>query len=186
MILNKLPVLDKGYVAIVDSSLSGKMMSKLEEEHFKGKINRDLLDCASLTLQIRCPIFFQVYLQQRRMTVVNTIEKEVECYIPDISEINTGDHSVDKDIAEHMKQTIETILLTTKAFEKDKLDRFMSNTIIPVSVYNTVIVTASLTEWIKLIDGKRKLPYAIKAYTDVIKDAVEAEWPKLHTYIKGL
>ena len=120
------------------------------------------------------------------MTVVNTIEKEVECYIPDISEINTGDHSVDKDIAEHMKQTIETILLTTKAFEKDKLDRFMSNTIIPVSVYNTVIVTASLTEWIKLIDGKRKLPYAIKAYTDVIKDAVEAEWPKLHTYIKGL
>lgn len=186
MLLNKLPVLDKGYVAILDSSLSGKVLKEIESEHFKGKINIELLDVATLTLQIRCPIFFQVYLQQRKLQTVNVIEQNVECYTPDVSEINTGDPATDKEITDHISNTTKALLMTSKAYEQDGLNKFMSHAMIPVSVYNTVIVAGPLTEWIKLVNSKRKLPYPIQAYVDVIKDAVEAEWPKLHTYIKGM
>ena len=184
MLLNKLPVLDKGHVAFIDSSLSGKVMKSIEDHHFKGKINKELLESASLTMEIRCPLFFLTFLLQHGVKTVNTIEKEIECYIPDVSEIKTSDIAVNKDIADHMKQTTEALLMTSKAFEQDGLDKSTSYLLTPVSVYNTVVVTGSLTQWIKLISKKR--PYAIQAYNDVIKDVMEAEWPKLHTYIKGI
>lgn len=183
--LNKLPALDKGYVALVDSSLTGKVLSALEQEHFDGKINRDLLSCAHMTLQVRCPIFFQLFLQQFNVKVVNTIEKNIECYTPDISEISTGDAAVDSDISKHMKATVDALCITSKAFQKDGLDKFMSHNLMPISVYNTVIITASLSEWMKMVTSKKKLPYPIEAYTDNIKDILEAEWPKLSIYIRG-
>jgi hypothetical protein len=185
MILNKLPALDKGYVALIDSSLSGKVLSALEEEHFNGKINRDLLGSAQMTLQVRCPIFFQLFLQQFNVKVINTIEKDIQCYTPDVSEISTGDASVDDDISKHMKATIEALCITSKAFQKDGLDKFMSHNLMPISVYNTVIITASLSEWIRVVSSKKTLPYPIEVYTDHIKDILEAEWPKLSTYIRG-
>ncbi len=139
MMLNKLPVLDKGHVAIVDSVLGGKVLGELQDEHFGGKINKSLLDSASLTLQIRCPVFFQLYLQQFDTKVVNTIESEIECYLPDVSELKTGNNETDREIHEHMKNTMDALSITSKAFEKDGLDRFMSHNLMPISVYNTII-----------------------------------------------
>ena len=181
MMKNEIPVLDKGYVAFLSSSLNGEELLAIEKEHFKNKINRELWDMASLTLQIRCPIFVQLYLQKFDIKVVNTVEKEVECYIPDLSEIKTGDHNTDREIAEYIKQTTESLLITSKALEKDNLDRFLSHSLVPVSVYNTIVASGSLSQWIKLLQGKS--PAQIDAYRSTIYDIALTEWKELDVYI---
>lgn len=185
-LLNKIPVLDKGYVGIVDSSINGITMKQIQDDNFKGKINRELFNQATLTLQIRCPLFVLRYLQQRKVEITHIPEKEIECYVPDVSELHTGDSNTDKEIHEHMKSTTEALILTSKAFQEDGLDKHMSQNLMPISVYNTVIASASLMDWIKVVCNKRKLPYPIQTYTDVIYETMEAEWPKLHAYIKGI
>lgn len=185
--LNKIPVLDKGYVGAVDSALSGQVLKELQDEHYGGKINRELLDQATLTLQIKCPVFVRQFLQQRGVLLTNIPEKEIECYVPDVSEISTGDLNTDKEIHEYMKSTSEALILTSKALKKDGLDRHMAQNLMPISVYNTVIASASLSVWMRAVSYKKKAPpYAIQAYADTICDVMEAEWPKLHTYIKGI
>lgn len=184
--LNKLPVLDKGYVALLDSSLNGITLKQIQDDNFKGKINRELFEHSSLTLQIRCPIFFNKFLLQRKVKIASIPDENIECYVPDVSELHTGSVETNKEIHEHMKQTAEALILTAKAFEQDGLDKHMSQNLMPISVYNTVIASASLLDWMRVVCSKRKLPYPIQAYTDVIYEAMEAEWPKLHTYIKGI
>ena len=179
--LNKIPVLDKGYVALISSSLDAKAMRELESRHFNNKINKQLWELATLTLEIRCPIFVQIFFQQVGLSVINVVEKKVECYTPDLSEIGTGNHQTDKEIAEYMKQTTEALILTALAFEKDGLNRFTANSLMPVSVYNTIIVSGNLQKWINLL--KKKTPSPISMYVDTIYEIAENEWGELGLFI---
>lgn len=181
ILLNKIPVLDKGYVALRGCSLNGEEMRAIEKDHYKGKINRQLWDVATLTLEIRCPLFVQLFFQQFNLQVINTVEKDVEYYSPDVSEMNTGDHSVDLEVSSYIKQTSESLTITSKAMEQDGVDRFMANIVMPISVYNTVLVSGSLNQWIQLM--KKKTPAPISAYRDAIYTVAGVEWEELDLFI---
>lgn len=156
-------------------------MQEIETDHFKGKINRQLWDIATLTLEIRCPLFVQLFFQQFDLKVINIVEKEVECYIPDVSEINSGDHLLDKDIADYMTQTLESLTINSKAMETDGVDRFISNVLMPIGVYNTILVSGNLKQWMELI--KKKSPAPISAYRDAIYTVAGVEWEELDIFM---
>ena len=180
---NKIPILDKGYIAFIDSTLSGEVLTPLEIERYNGKINESLLDIASLTIEIRCPVFIQLFLQSYQLRILTTNNTTVEYYLPDVGDIGAPDLQVCTDVVAHIAQTIEALTLTAAGFKQDGVDNFISQLLTPISVYNTIIVSGSLNEWIKVAFTARRAPHMIAAYIDVIQSILRAEWPELQTYI---
>jgi hypothetical protein len=184
--LNKINVLDKGYVALVSVSNDGKTLKGLYDEYFRTKINRELWHLASMTLLVKCPLFKQLHLSKSDLKIVQLPETgELETYCPDVSDISTGNSKDDSDMAEYLKQTTESLLIAPKALQEDKCNKFVSQIITPISVYNKIIVHGSLNDWLKYIK-QQKLPKQLESYRAVIEGIMAAEWKQLDTYKKGI
>ncbi len=110
---------------------------------------------------------------------------ELEAYIPDVSEISTGSSSDDQEIATYIKQTTESLTITSKSLQKDKCDKFVSQVMTPISVYNEVLVHGTLSDWLKYIRQKR-LPKQLESYRAVIENIMLAEWKDVSIYKKGI
>ena len=184
--LNKISVLDKGYVALVSTSCDGKSLKGLEDSYFNNAINRELWHLASMTILVRCPLFKQLNFSSKcNLRVVQLPHKDLEAYIPDVSEIHTGSSEDDSEMAQYIKSSTEALLITQKALQKDKCDKFVSQVITPISVYNEVIVHGTLNEWLRYIKQKQ-LPKQLEAYRSAIEGIMAAEWKELDTYKKGI
>ena len=183
--LNKINVLDKGYVALVSASNDGRVLKSLYDDFFRTKINRELWHLASMTLLVKCPLFQQLQFSKLNLRIVQIPGSDkLETYIPDVSDINTGSTEDDSQMAEYLKQTAEAMLIAPKALQKDKCDKFVSQIITPISVYNTIIVHGSLNEWLSYIK-QNKLPKQLESYRVVIEQIMSAEWKQLDIYKKG-
>lgn len=184
--LNKIDVLDIGYVALVSVSNNGKTLKGLYDDYFRTKINRELWALASMTLLVKCPLFKQLHLSKHNLRIIQMPGKEeLETYIPDMSEIGTGSAKDDKSMSDYLKQTLESMLIAPKALQEDKCDKFISQVITPISVYNEIIVHGTLADWLKYIKQQR-LPKQLESYRAVIEGIMAAEWQQLDTYKKGI
>ena len=184
--LNKINVLDKGYVALVSVSNDGRVLKSLYDDFFRTKINRELWHLASMTLLVKCPLFQQLQFSKLNLRIVQIPgSDELETYTPDVSDINTGSTEDDSQMAAYLKQTAEAMLIAPKALQEDKCDKFVSQIITPISVYNTIIVHGSLNEWLSYVK-QNKLPKQLESYRVVIEGMMAAEWKQLDTYKKGI
>ena len=180
MLLNKIPVLDKGYVALVTSCVSSEMMVDIKDEFFKvsqlGAEETNMLgQMASMTLAIKCPLFVQLNLYKFGFRILTTKMDSVEAYVPNETEVKSSDLQVNRDISKTIYRTTEALLINPLAMQKDGCNKFISQVTTPISVYNTLIVHGTLNQW--TVFGKQKgLPGPMEAYRDVISDILVATW----------
>lgn len=178
MLLNKISVLDKGFVALVDSSGNAKLLQDLQDTYFKTKINMKLLDICSATLIIKCPLFVQLNIAQFGFDIISTPSDNVEAYLPDIGSIQ-GESLEDRQrIANYITATTEALLLNHKGFSMDGADKFTAQMLTPINVYNEIIISGSLKQWIAYI-SQGNLPAQLSQYQRAAEDCLLLEWKNL-------
>ena len=175
MLLNKLPVLDKGYVAYLDSSSNIKLLNDVALEFFKKTDGKFLTELSTLTIVIKCPLFVQCNLSLFNMKILATPADEAEAYIPNVGEIGTPEHDTNKLIADDMMRTTEALLINPKAYQHDGANRFISQVLMPVSTYTTLIVHGSYNDW-RAFCNQNNLPNPIKGYVDAVNQIMKMEW----------
>lgn len=139
-----------------------------------------------LTLAIKCPLFVQLFLAEQNFKITaKRPPDELEAYLPTEVEIGSPDLTTNKDVSAYFEQTTEALLLNQKAFKMDQCDSFVTQILTPISSYNTLIVSGSLNEWIKLV-GMTSLPAPIEAYRSAIHSLMSGEWPNINDLIRVL
>ena len=175
-LLNKTPVLDKGWVALYSSSLSGSEFSQILKLHFRGIIDHRITDMTQVVLSVRCPLFVQMSFSEHGLACSSErTSSETEAYIPDVSTIGAQDLETNTMIQQDIEHTTAALLLNPRAYQADNCDTFISQVISPISVYNTLIVYGSLTSWMRYIE-QRSLPRPIEAYRKAIEECIHGEW----------
>ena len=64
ILLSKIPVLDKGFVATYDTSCNSEKLNQLAVEFYKRLDGRFLAENSTLTVMMKCPLFIQLNLSQ--------------------------------------------------------------------------------------------------------------------------
>jgi hypothetical protein len=175
MLLNKLPCLDKGYVAFLDSSCNSDKLKDVAMELFKKTDYKNLHDLTSLTLVVKCPMFIQMNLWQNQLKCIKVPTTDMEAYCPNVGEIGSPDHDTNKAIMEDIKKTTDALLVNTKAYQADGANRFVSQVLTPISTYTTVIVQGSYNEWMKFC-SQPNMPAPFLSYVVAIKQILTTEW----------
>jgi hypothetical protein len=175
MLLNKLPCLDNGYVALIDSNCPSDKLNEISREFFKRDDSRFLREISTLTLVIKCPLFVQLHLSTYALKIISVPSTEAEAYYPNLTEVAAPDIQTGKTIADNIKQTTDALLINPKAYQADGCDQFISQVLTPVSTYTTLIVHGSYNEWRRFCEQQR-VPPAIKSYIRVVTQIANAEW----------
>ena len=171
--LNKCPVLDKGFVATLNISLCDRRLAEIAQEL---KIDKSkLLPLASAAFVIKAPLFILINLAAADIKTVIGGNDGMEVYIPDISEIGVDDLSDKKAMAYHLKTTTEALLLSIKGLIIDGCDRFVAQTIAPVSTYATFIASASVPVWQEFCKQKTN-HWQLEQYRAAIAGIMDVEW----------
>lgn len=177
MLLNKIPVLDKGYVALIDSCNTTTKLREIGAEFYGGEYPTSLEELGSMTLAIKCPLFFLIHLSKFTLKVIdaNNNTGKLEAYVPNAGEVGASERLDAEAISDDISRTTDALLINPKAYQADGCDRFISQLTTPINVYTTIIVAGSYSEWCKLAFAE-KLPGPIKAYTTAIGQIITAEW----------
>lgn len=176
MLLNKIPCLDKGYVALIDSMVTTQKMRDIGAEFFGGEYPTSIEDLGQMTVAIKCPLFFQLYLSKFNLKVIdaNTTGK-LDAYIPNPGEVGAPERLDNEAIADDISRTTDALIINPKSYQADGADRFVSQLTTPINVYTTLIVSGSYNEWCKLA-FQEKLPGPIKAFATAIGQIITVEW----------
>lgn len=175
MLLNKIPCLDKGYVAHISSSCASEKLNDVAMEFFKKDDSLFLRDLSALVLVIKCPLFFQLNLSTFDFKIVSVPVTDVEAYCPNVGEIGGPDLETSRNIAASIKMTSDALLLNPKAYQEDGCDRFISQVATPLNTYTTLLVQGSYNEW-KRFCNQQRLPAPTKSYIKAITQIMNAEW----------
>jgi len=175
MLLNKIPCLDKGYVALLSSSCTSSRLNEVALEFFKKEDSKFLRELGNMTIIMKCPLFVQLHLSMYNLKVITIPTEELDAYVPNVGEIGGSSTSDNREISDNMKATTDALLINPVAYQKDGCDRFVSQVLMPVSTYTTVIVQGSYSEWKRFCE-QPKLPAPVKAYTKAIAQIANVEW----------
>lgn len=177
MLLNKIPCLDKGYVALISSMNDSKRLKEMGLEFFGTEaISQKTLSLGQATMVFKCPIFVQVFLSQFAFTIVSTKNsEELEAYCPSPGEIGCKEHETNRLISDDIERTSAALLINPKAYQADGCDRFISQLIMPVSTYTTILVSGSHEQWVKFCK-QGQLPAPIESYRLAVTQIMNAEW----------
>ena len=175
MLLNRIPVLDKGFVALIDSCNTTAKLRDMGQEFFGGNYPVSLEELGSMTVVMKCPLFIQLFLSKFNLKVINADSGPTESYIPNPTEIKANDRFTCETISDDILRTTDALLINPKAYQADGCDRYISQIITPINIYTTLIVHGSYSEWCKLAYQER-LPGPINGYTIALQQIIEAEW----------
>ena len=177
MLLNKLAVLDKGYVALISSSNDSERLKEISEEFFGlSKPNPKMLKLGTMTIAMKCPLFVHVHMAQYGLAIMNTKPSpETEAYCPNPGEVGSKDLETSRAIADDISRTTEALLINTKAYQADGCNRFLSHIIMPISTYTTILVSGTYEEWSRFT-GHAGLPAPIEAYRMTVQQVLDVEW----------
>lgn len=175
MLLNRIPVLDKGYVALIDSCNTTSKLRDMGSEFFNGEYPPALEELGSLTVVMKCPLFVQLNLSKFNFKIINTDTRQLDIYMPNVGEIGASDRSTCEIISDDIMRTSNALLINPKAYQADGADAFISQVITPINVYTTLI-QGSYKEWCAFAFNQNKAPAPIKAYTIALQQIISAEW----------
>jgi hypothetical protein len=181
MLLNKVSVLDKGFVAPLCFSGNGRLLQEIQDEYFKTRANLKLLDISSASLIIKCPLFVQLNLSQYGFNIIATPSNNVEAYIPDVSMIE-GESIEDKnEIHRYISMTTEALILNHTGIKMDGASSFTSQLLTPITVYNEIIVSGNIKKWSEYVRQKN-LPKEIELYRSNIEFLLTQEWKNIRSF----
>lgn len=177
MLLSKLPVLDKGYVALLDSTMATPKLREIGQEFYGGEYPTALEELGNLTLAFKCPLFVQLALSKFNLRVIdaNIQQGEPEAYIPSAAAIAGNDVVTSQLISDDILKTTDALLINPRAYQADGCDKFVSQVISPINVYTTLIIQGSYGEWCKFAYQTR-FPGPIKQYAEAVQQIITAEW----------
>lgn len=173
--MNKIPCLDKGYVAFISSMNKGDLIKKMALELFKTPDTSSISDMGYLTVAVKCPLFVQLNLSKFNLKIVSVPTEELDAYVPNQSEIGSKDRETNRLISDDMSRTTEALLINPSAYQADGCNRFTSQILMPISTYTTILVYGQYKEFEKFCN-QQSVPDAIKSYTVAIKDILRMEW----------
>lgn len=178
---NKIPVLDKGFVALLGSSPSDEFIRAVMYDN-----EATFLRMATASLIVKCPLFVQLHLGRFDLNLTCIVSKEApaEAYVPTEAEVQAKDLETSQMIAADISNTTAALLINPSAYQFEGCDQFVSQVISPISVYNELVVNGTLKQWIDFTTQTQKLPEAIEAYRKVVEDILIAEWDTLRPWIK--
>jgi hypothetical protein len=185
VLLNKITVLDKGFVAPLSFSGSGKALQEIQDHYFKTKANFKLLELSSACIVIKCPLFVQLNLSQYGLNIITTPSDNVEAYIPDLSLVQGESLEDRQEIVRYIELTTEALLLNHKGMTMDGSSRFTAQLLTPITVYNELIVNGKLVNWIQFIKQKQ-LPKELELYRKSVEDILLVEWRNLDSLMRSL
>lgn len=178
ILLNRVPVLDKGFVATYDSSCNSNKLNELAVEFYKRLDGKFLAENSTLTVMMKCPLFIQLNLSQFNLRVTNLPNvgsDELDTYCPNPGEIGAGDFRVCQDISDDMKRTSIALLMNHKAYQVDGCNRFISQILTPINTYTTILVHGMYNDWNRFV-SQNNAPAPIAAYTLAVDQLLKAEW----------
>lgn len=178
--LNKIPVLDKGYVALVSCSLPRQEFRQVQVQYFRSKVSNQLLSIPQIHMEIRCPLFVQLSLSEQLKCTSR--QSTVEAFIPSVNDVGAKDLETSNLISKDIEQTTQALLLNPKAYQMDGCDIFISQVISPISVYNTVLISGTLGQWIDYANLEG-LPAPVEEYRKVITQILLSEYDYLWEHI---
>jgi ATP-dependent helicase YprA (DUF1998 family) len=176
--MNKIQVLDKGYVALLSTSMNGRQLQDIQNELFKANIDLRLINTSSATIAIKMPLFVQLNMSQYGFDIISTQASNIEAYKPDVSQLEFGSLEDREELAKYFEVTTEALLTNIQSMSLDKVDRFTAQILSPVSVYNTVVIFGSLKKWISYIK-QSSLPKELEQYRETIEFVLETEWASI-------
>lgn len=181
--LSKTPVLDKGFVAIMNTSVNDTDIRTLWNKWTLG-FDKQLMHMPTVHMRIKCPLFVQLRFAQFNLhTLVQRKSRNVEAYLPNEVDVNAKDLEASRAISEDIQRTTEALLLNPKAYQYEACDTFISQVISPINVYNELIVTGNLQQWVDFIQ-QSNIPKPIEAYRAAIEDLLVTEFVTLEKWIK--
>lgn len=178
LLLNKIPVLDKGFVALFDSSCNGSKLNELAVEYFKRLDGKFLADVSSMTLLVKCPLVVQLNFSTFGFKVTNLPNvgsDKVESYLPNVGEIGAPELQVSQAIADDIARSSAALLMNPKAYQADGCDRFVSQILTPINTYTTILVHGMYNDWCKYV-SQNNAPACIAAYIHATNQIMQAEW----------
>lgn len=182
MLLNKLPVLDKGFVAPLVISGDGRLLQDIQDHYFKAKTNLKLLELCNVSLVIKCPLFVQLNLSQYGLNIITTPSDNVEAYIPDVSMIEGESLEDRQEIARYIEMTTEALLLNHSGIAMDGGSRFTAQLLTPITVYNELIVSGKLQQWLGFLKQKN-LPKELEVYRSSVESIISTSWRNIDQLI---
>lgn len=176
MLLNKIPCLDNGFVAFVDSSNNGKLLTDMALEFFRSSDVSNLQHMATLTVIMKCPLFVQLNLSKFDLDVTVTNHYgEPQAYVPNVGEIGGQDRETNSLISDDIGRTTEALLINPKAYQHDGCDRFVSQILMPISTYTTLIVHGKYSEFRKFVN-QANMPAPVMSYAQAVQQIIDMEW----------
>lgn len=178
MLLNKIPVLDKGYVALISSCNTTQVLRDIDQEFFFGKYPTVLEELGSMTVVMKCPLFVQLNLSKFNFRIINAEAESnptIEAFLPNAGQIGARERSACDSISDDIARTTDALLINPVAYRQDGCDRFISQLLTPINIFTTIIVQGSYKEWCSWA-YVQQVPGPIKAYTMAIQQIVDAEW----------
>jgi hypothetical protein len=178
ILLNRIPCLDKGWVATYDTSCNSEKLNELAVEFYKRLDGGFLKENSSLAVIMKCPLFIQLNLSQFNLRVTNLPNigsDELESYYPNVGEISGTDLRTSQDIADDMVRTSAALLMNHKAYQADGCNRFLSQILTPINTYTTILVNGMYNDWSRFI-SQSGAPAPIAAYMVAVDQLLKAEW----------
>lgn len=199
----KIPVLDNGFVELIDSCMTTRKLREIGWSYYTDSKTKnaivaehgqeipnppsypvELEKAGFLVLGIKCPLFFQLFLSFYNIKIVNAdINKDlskVEAYRPNFTEIGCSLLEDSQVIADDINRTTDALLINPLAYQADGAEKFVSQVIMPVSVYTTIIAYGEYDSWAELIkriyDKNKQTPAQIMQYLQAIEQIIKAEW----------
>ena len=169
--LKKTPVLDKGYVALFSTSMSREQFLSVKSEY-----QIDDMRAAELLMvhvEVKCPLFVQLFLTEELKAM--TKKAKPEAFIPSVVDVAAKDLETSEMIADDIERTTQALLVNPKSYQMDGCDIFISQVTSPLSIYNTLMLSGTLSQWISIIK-KRGLPAPIEQYRKAIGNILVCEY----------
>jgi hypothetical protein len=181
--MNKIPALDKGYVALVSASVDRETFLSVRTQYFRGKTDRRMLELPHLHMEIKCPLFVQLALSQG-LNCVPKPQGTPEAYLPSVNDVAAKDLETSEMIAQDIHHTTHALLINPKAYQMDGCDIFISQVMSPISIYNTILVSGTLAQWIEFAN-REGLAQPIEQYRKNIEEVLLGEYDFLWDQFNG-
>jgi hypothetical protein len=175
MLINKIPCLDKGYVAFIDSMNNRDILKKISLNLFKKDDADFLQELSYFTIIIKCPLFVHLNLSKFNLKIISVPEDVLESYVPNATEIGSQDRQTNELISDDMGRTAEALLLNPTAYQADGCNNFVSQILMPISTYTTIIVSGQYKELYNFCNQKT-MPDPVKSYANAINDILRMGW----------
>ncbi len=171
------PVLDRGFVRLLESRFNFKHLQELKEQHgiTFNRTSLNLSGACGMTLAIKAPFFISSTLAKFGLVNVGTIvDTKLEFMKIQFEDLVDTPLVSRQSIIDEMSANSLVMIKTPEKFQSGGCDNKTSQIGLPISTYVTVVTTGSFREWIGFVESDTDSVF-LKRYQNAVKDILRSE-----------